>query len=42
MSLDELVQRSGLTVDSLSAMLLTHELEGRIAALPGGRYQRLY
>lgn len=41
-SLDELVQLSGLTVDSLSAMLLTHELEGRIAALPGGRYQRLY
>ncbi|HRH80729.1 MAG TPA: DNA-processing protein DprA [Thiobacillaceae bacterium] len=41
-SLDELLARSGLTVDSLSAMLLTHELEGRIAALPGGRYQRIH
>lgn len=40
--LDELLARSGLTVDGLSAMLLTHELEGRIAALPGGRYQRIY
>lgn len=41
MSLDELAARSGLTVEALSAKLLTLELEGRIAQLPGGRYQRL-
>ena len=41
-SLDELAMRSRLTVDSLSAMLFTHELEGRVALLPGGLYQRLY
>jgi DNA processing protein len=36
-----LAERSGLTVDALSAKLLTLELEGRVAQLPGGRYQRL-
>jgi DNA processing protein len=41
-SIDELVARSGLTVDRLSAMLLTLELEGRIAPVPGGFYQRQY
>lgn len=41
-SLDELAARSGLTVDRLSAMLLTLELEGRIAPVPGGFYQRQY
>ncbi len=41
-SLDELVARSGLTVDRLSAMLLTLELAGHVASLPGGRYQRQY
>lgn len=41
-SLDELVGRSGLTVDRLSAMLLTLELEGRVALVPGGFYQRQY
>jgi len=40
-ALDTLVNLSGLTVDTLSAMLLSLELEGRIATLPGGRYQRL-
>ena len=40
--LDALAAASGLTVDRLSAMLLTLELEGRVAQLPGGRYQRLY
>jgi len=40
--LDALAAASGLTVDRLSAMLLTLELEGRVAHLPGGRYQRLY
>ncbi|MFA5081083.1 MAG: DNA-processing protein DprA [Hydrogenophilaceae bacterium] len=40
--LDELANRSGLTVDSLSAMLFAHEMEGRVAVLPGGLYQRLF
>jgi DNA processing protein len=40
--LDTLVNLSGLTVDTLSAMLLSLELDGRIATLPGGLYQRLY
>ena len=39
-SIDVLVQRSGLTADVVSAMLLQLELEGRVASLPGGRYQR--
>jgi len=39
--LDELVERSGLTANSLSVMLLHLELDGRVASLPGGRYQRL-
>lgn len=41
-SLDELALRSRLTVENLSAMLFTHEMEGRVALLPGGLYQRLY
>jgi DNA processing protein len=41
-ALDQLVILSGLTVDSLSAMLLSLELEGRVAVLPGGLYQRIY
>lgn len=40
-SLDELVQRSGLAAPALSSMLLMLELEGRVAGLPGNRYQRL-
>jgi DNA processing protein len=40
-SLDALSDRCGLTVEALSAKLLTLELEGRVAQLPGGRYQRL-
>jgi len=40
-SLDQLAERSGLTVEALSAKLLALELEGRVAQLPGGRYQRL-
>lgn len=42
MGLDALVTVSGLTVDTVSAMLLAHELDGKVAALPGGLYQRLY
>jgi len=38
---ETLIQRCGLTSEQVSAMLLTLELEGRIASLPGGRYQRL-
>lgn len=38
---DALVAQSGLTPERLSVILLQLELEGRIAALPGGRYQRL-
>lgn len=40
-TLDVLAERSGLTADALLAMLLPLELDGRIASLPGGRYQRL-
>ncbi|MFM9912666.1 MAG: DNA-processing protein DprA [Methylophilaceae bacterium] len=38
---ETLIQRSGLTSEVVSAMLLTLELEGKIASLPGGRYQRI-
>lgn len=41
-ALDTLVNLSGLTVDTLSAMLLSLELDSRIATLPGGLYQRLF
>lgn len=41
-SMDTLCQRSGLTVSQLSAMLLTLELEGRIATLTGGLFQRTH
>ena len=40
-TLDTLAARSGLTAEALLAMLLQLELEGRVACLPGGRYQRL-
>ncbi len=38
---DTLALRCGLTVDALYAMLLGMELDGRIARLPGNRFQRL-
>ncbi|GJL75271.1 MAG TPA: DNA-protecting protein DprA [Nitrosomonas sp.] len=38
---DTLCVRSGLTVESVSAMLLTLELDGQIASLPGGCYQKI-
>ena len=41
-TLDTLLQRSGLTPETLSAMLLTMELDGRVSRLPGGRFQRLH
>ncbi len=40
-SIDILCTRSGLTPDSVSAILLELELDGRVACLPGGRYQRI-
>lgn len=40
-SVDTLVERSGLTADSVLAMLMTLELDGRVTQLPGGLYQRL-
>lgn len=40
-SLDELQARSGLDTATLQAQLLELELDGRIARLPGGRFQRL-
>ncbi|MDP1710754.1 MAG: DNA-processing protein DprA [Gallionella sp.] len=40
--IDALCLRSGLTVSQLSAMLLTLELEGCIATLPGGLFQRIH
>jgi DNA processing protein len=39
--LDALCARAGLTADQVSAQLLRLELDGRVAALPGGRFQRL-
>lgn len=38
---DTLCTRLGLTPDVVSAMLLTLEMNGSVAPLPGGRYQRL-
>ena len=38
---DSLCARAGLPAERVSAELLRLELAGRVAALPGGRYQRL-
>jgi DNA processing protein len=40
-SLDELQARTGLDTPRLQAQLLEMELEGRVARLPGGYFQRL-
>lgn len=40
-TMEVLLERSGLTSENLSAMLLMLELESKVASLPGGRYQRL-
>jgi DNA processing protein len=37
----QLAARSGLAADALAVLLLHLELDGRVASLPGGRYQRL-
>jgi len=41
LDLDLLCQRSGLTPETASAMLLTLELEGTVNRLPGGKFQRV-
>lgn len=41
-TLDNLSERTGLTLDALSAKLLTLEMDGQIASLPGGRYQKIH
>ena len=38
---DELAQKSGLTIDQVSSMLLILELEGDVESLPGGKFSRL-
>lgn len=40
-TLDALIERSGLTTDAVSSMLVTLELEGVVATMPGGRFQRI-
>lgn len=40
-TMDTLIQRSSLTSEQVSTMLLSLELEGKVASLPGGLYQRL-
>ncbi|MGA9396600.1 MAG: DNA-processing protein DprA [Azonexus sp.] len=40
-TLDDLVESTGMSADRLLGELLTLELEGLIATLPGNRYQRL-
>ena len=40
-SLDELAHLNGLTAGIVSVMLLHLELDGQVASLPGGRYQRI-
>jgi DNA processing protein len=39
---DQLASRLGLTVEDVSVKLLGAELEGTVAKLPGGLYQRLF
>lgn len=41
LDVDTLMQLSGLTIAELSAILLQLELDGHIASLPGGLYQRI-
>lgn len=42
LDLDSLCDRTGISVDELSARLLQGELDGRIARLPGNLYQRVF
>ena len=38
---DSLCSRAGMSAEQVSSELLRLELDGRVAALPGGLYQRL-
>ena len=40
-TIDTLIQRSGLTAEAISAMLLALELEGKVSSLSGGIFQRI-
>ena len=40
-TLDQIINRSGLTADVVLAMLTELSLDGSVTNLPGGRYQRL-
>lgn len=42
LTMDQLAERLSLTVDALSVRLLSAEMDGYIARLPGGLYQRIY
>lgn len=39
--IDTLIQKSGLTAEAVSSMLLLLELQGRVESLPGGRYVQI-
>lgn len=39
--IDVLIDRSGLTAEAVSSMLLLLELQGQVESLPGGRYVRV-
>jgi DNA processing protein len=41
LGLDALQVRTGMDISSLQAKLMEHEIEGHIARLPGGLFQRL-
>ena len=41
LSLDELMDRTGMDAAALQARLLELELDGRVERLPGGLFQRL-
>jgi DNA processing protein len=40
-TLENIVHLSGLTVSEVSSMLMLLELEGRVASLAGGQYQKI-
>ncbi len=40
-SIDTLIERSGLTADAVSSMLLQMELNGLVSSCPGGKVQRI-
>jgi DNA processing protein len=39
--IDEIVEPTGLSSESVASMLLILELEGRVEVSPGGRYSRV-